>query len=366
MDPTSAMTSTDYFVRQDRMTDTQFERAGGEAGELTAGHRKDLVIDRVASHPQSVAIYGWQQGNGHNIQPLSTVHGEEYADYSHGVRLVSRHGYNAAGELIDTADLLSRDQFAAFTRRSGLGAAVVEERYAAASLTPPEMTMTISTFGTLPDPAPEAPAVAATAVASSPIPRARPDLSPASGPETPPVAETTAPAAPPVAEAAADAPAPDAEAPAETAAVAVMNVPALRAQVEAGRMVRHGSNGEQVRELQAFLNEHGYVDPQGEALETDGVFGPRTAHALREFQRDQGIQVDGVVGPQTMGRINQTNLMAAMDLNHDAIITLQEIQAEHGEITVEEGAADVTIDGVAIPLNTPNPTLERSAAAADR
>ncbi len=36
-----------------------------------------------------MAIYGWHRGNGKPIQPLSTVHQQSYADYSHGIRLVS-------------------------------------------------------------------------------------------------------------------------------------------------------------------------------------------------------------------------------------------------------------------------------------
>jgi hypothetical protein len=41
------------------------------------------------SHPGRLAIYGWHQSNGEPIQPLSTAHGLEYVDYSHGVRLVA-------------------------------------------------------------------------------------------------------------------------------------------------------------------------------------------------------------------------------------------------------------------------------------
>ena len=36
-----------------------------------------------------IAIYGWHRLTGIPIQPLSTVHGATYADYSHGIRLVS-------------------------------------------------------------------------------------------------------------------------------------------------------------------------------------------------------------------------------------------------------------------------------------
>ena len=39
--------------------------------------------------PTRVAIYGWHRLNGQPIQPLSLVHGNKYADYSHGVRFVT-------------------------------------------------------------------------------------------------------------------------------------------------------------------------------------------------------------------------------------------------------------------------------------
>ena len=42
----------------------------------------------IASWPNRVVIYGWHQPDGTPIQPLSKVHVNFYADYSHGVRLV--------------------------------------------------------------------------------------------------------------------------------------------------------------------------------------------------------------------------------------------------------------------------------------
>jgi hypothetical protein len=68
----------------------QGQLSGKPQGELTSGHKKDVVIsDRLATRPDRVAIYGWHQSNGKPIQPLSTVHHKDYVDYSHGVRLVS-------------------------------------------------------------------------------------------------------------------------------------------------------------------------------------------------------------------------------------------------------------------------------------
>lgn len=58
---------------------------------LIAGHKKDVVIsNKLMSRPNKVAIYGWHRLNGRAIQPLSTVHGNYYADYSHGVRLINQ------------------------------------------------------------------------------------------------------------------------------------------------------------------------------------------------------------------------------------------------------------------------------------
>ncbi|PID96438.1 MAG: hypothetical protein CSA84_04680 [Actinomycetales bacterium] len=57
--------------------------------------------------------------------------------------------------------------------------------------------------------------------------------------------------------------------------------------------LRQGSRGEDVRDLQQLLINHGYW------LDVDGIFGGETARAVRDFQRSKGLTVDGVVGAQT-------------------------------------------------------------------
>lgn len=83
------MTSSEYYQKHNDMIERQ--RRGKTQGVIVAGVKKDVVLtDRLASRPHQVAIYGWHRKNGRPIQPLSLVHENTYADYSHGVRLVSQ------------------------------------------------------------------------------------------------------------------------------------------------------------------------------------------------------------------------------------------------------------------------------------
>ena len=84
------MTSTEYYRTHNAMIDQQAQSLGFPLGALSSGHKKDVVLtNRLATHPGQIAIYGWHRASGDPIQPLSTVHGAGYADYSHGIRLVA-------------------------------------------------------------------------------------------------------------------------------------------------------------------------------------------------------------------------------------------------------------------------------------
>ena len=52
--------------------------------------------------------------------------------------------------------------------------------------------------------------------------------------------------------------------------------------------------GDDVAELQGALNQLGF-----DCGRPDGIFGPATARALEDFQRNGGLTPDGVCGPQT-------------------------------------------------------------------
>lgn len=88
MVPGVQMRSADYVLTHNRRIERA--RAGQPLGALTAGHKKDLVLTRrLGRRLGRVAIYGWHTASGRPIQPLSTVHGARYADYSHGVRFMA-------------------------------------------------------------------------------------------------------------------------------------------------------------------------------------------------------------------------------------------------------------------------------------
>lgn len=89
--PGPQMTSTEYYRIHNTLIDKQAQTLAIPLGALVGGHKKDVVLSsRLARNPGQIAIYGWHRGPGAPIQPLSTVHGAGYADYSHGIRLVGQ------------------------------------------------------------------------------------------------------------------------------------------------------------------------------------------------------------------------------------------------------------------------------------
>lgn len=64
-----------------------------------------------------------------------------------------------------------------------------------------------------------------------------------------------------------------------------------------GRFLSIGMRGEDVRNLQRFLQEARLIDPGIPALEIDGIFGSATEYAVRYLQTQMGLPVNGIVGP---------------------------------------------------------------------
>lgn len=58
-------------------------------------------------------------------------------------------------------------------------------------------------------------------------------------------------------------------------------------------ILKLGSRGNEVKVLQEKLN-----------LKADGIFGPLTEEAVKDFQRSNGLEVDGIVGADTLSKLN--------------------------------------------------------------
>lgn len=65
-------------------------------------------------------------------------------------------------------------------------------------------------------------------------------------------------------------------------------------------LLRNGSRGDAVKQLQANLNKLGF-----DCGAVDGIFGPKTEAAVKAFQKANGLVVDGIVGPATQAKLEE-------------------------------------------------------------
>lgn len=107
--PSKAMTTVPVFIDHNKIVVEQLENYKQQHlhSELTAGNKKDIIIsNKIYGQPTPrVVIYGWHRLNGRAIQPVYNKHTNTWADYSHGVRLISNVGY-LNGKQIKLTDLL--------------------------------------------------------------------------------------------------------------------------------------------------------------------------------------------------------------------------------------------------------------------
>lgn len=70
-------------------------------------------------------------------------------------------------------------------------------------------------------------------------------------------------------------------------------------------VLREDAHGAEVQKLQHTLQQLGYKDASGNALQADSAYGPRTGEAVKAFQRAHGLQDDGIVGRDTWNALRQ-------------------------------------------------------------
>jgi hypothetical protein len=117
--PSAAMVTIPVFARHNALVRARRDADPAPLGALVAGHKKDVVLTpRLDALPDRVAIYGWHRPDGRPIQPLYTGHGANYADYSHGIRLVDRR-IMIDGHEHDLLDVLRGPALAAAVSNEG-------------------------------------------------------------------------------------------------------------------------------------------------------------------------------------------------------------------------------------------------------
>ena len=113
------MMKSEFYNEHQKLVQSQAAKTGHHDGELVAGHKKDVIISNsLDSHKDKVIIYGWQLKGGKNIQPLSWIHENSYADYSHGVRLIKREMI-VDGVKMDSAAVLKDPVLSALLSKEG-------------------------------------------------------------------------------------------------------------------------------------------------------------------------------------------------------------------------------------------------------
>ena len=101
---------------------------------------------------------------------------------------------------------------------------------------------------------------------------------------------------------------------------------------------RKGSSGSVVTQIQKKLAAEGYYKAS-----IDGIYGSRTAAAVRSYQRDRGLKVDGICGPETLGALG-ISVKAADSTENNVNLLARLISAEaRGEPYVGQVAVGAVV-----------------------
>lgn len=101
-------------------------------------------------------------------------------------------------------------------------------------------------------------------------------------------------------------------------------------------ILRKGSNGEDVEELQKLLMDRGYALPKYGA---DGDYGSETVKAVKEFQKNNGLDADGICGPKTWAALKAAPHVVKYSVTISGVTqaVAEKIIAQYGGTMTEEG-----------------------------
>ncbi|MCA9733787.1 MAG: T9SS type A sorting domain-containing protein [Deferribacteres bacterium] len=122
--PSNQMTTVPVFrdhtdsIKQQIAT-LGFDRA---SDSIVGGNKKDIIIsNKIYSTDRSyerVVIYGWHRSINDPIQPVYNGHNAQYADYSHGVRLIANLAF-LNGDSVMVTDLMQDSRLSALVSSEG-------------------------------------------------------------------------------------------------------------------------------------------------------------------------------------------------------------------------------------------------------
>lgn len=123
--PSNIMTTVPVFRQHTDSIKQQIFEIGLDrsAHNIIAGHKKDIIIsNKIYSSDRTsnrVVIYGWHLSASKPIQPVYDGHVDWYADYSHGIRLISKTAF-VNGDLIQVDDFLKDSTLSILLSNEGL------------------------------------------------------------------------------------------------------------------------------------------------------------------------------------------------------------------------------------------------------
>lgn len=94
-------------------------------------------------------------------------------------------------------------------------------------------------------------------------------------------------------------------------------------QQAAAASYKQGSTGDMVTQIQQRLQAWGYYSGA-----VDGIYGSRTAEAVRYFQQTNGLTADGIAGPKTLAAIGISDASAPTKQSGDLVLLARLISAE--------------------------------------
>lgn len=77
-------------------------------------------------------------------------------------------------------------------------------------------------------------------------------------------------------------------------------------------VLRQGSKGGEVKEVQRRLKQWGYYDGP-----VDGIYGTKTVEAVKKFQRKNGLTADGIAGKSTYAALGMNDSVKALEGSKD-------------------------------------------------